>query len=144
MIRKHHESDLKVILGIWSQASSLAHPFLDPIFTEKVRKDMQEIYIPGSETWVYEENAEVVGFISMLGNEIGGLFVLPVYHSKGIGTRLVNYVKRHHSSLEVEAFEKNKIGRAFYDGFGFVVFSKYFHKESGQNILRMNLLRKDE
>ena len=82
MIRKHTEKDLDEIINIWYSASTLAHPFLETNFVEKVKKDMRDIYIPNSETWVFEENNSAVGFISMLDNEIGGLFVMPNYHSK--------------------------------------------------------------
>jgi len=119
MIRKRKEKDNDEIMNVWSEASSLAHPFLETFFVEKVKKDMREIYIPNTETWVYEDNNAVIGFISMLDNEIGGLFVMPNKHSKGIGTQLVNFVRELHNELEVEVFEKNVIGSPFYDKYGF-------------------------
>lgn len=139
MIRKHTEQDLEQIINVWYQASTLAHPFLSSIFVEKVKSDMTNIYIPNSETWVYEIDKTIVGFISMLDNEIGGLFVLPNNHSKGIGTKLVDFIKNEHLELEVEVFEKNLIGRAFYDKYGFKRIKKIDHKESGNKILRLKL-----
>ena len=137
MIRKHKEQDLKHIINVWYQSSKLAHPFLSSNFVEKVKSDMTNIYIPNSETWVYEIDNSIVGFISMLDNEIGGLFVLPNNHSKGIGTKLVDFIKKMHSDLEVEVFEKNSIGRAFYDKYGFEKIKKFYHKESGNEVLRL-------
>ena len=93
MIRKREEKDNDEILNVWYQASSLAHPFLEADFVEKTKKDLRDVYIPNTETWVYEENNSVIGFISMIGNEIGGLFVLPNKHFKGIGTRLVDFIR---------------------------------------------------
>ncbi len=139
MIRKHKEQDLEQIIDVWYQSSSLAHPFLSPSFVEKVKSDMTNIYIPGSETWVYEIDNTIVGFISMLDNEIGGLFVLPNNLSKGIGTKLVDFIKKEHLDLEVEVFEKNIIGRAFYDKYGFQRIKKFKHKESGNEVLRLKL-----
>ena len=98
---------------------------------------MRNIYIPDSDTWVYEKDLEILGFISMIDNEIGGLFVMPSILGKGIGTKLVNFVGENHESLEVEVFEKNKIGRAFYDKHGFHYLKKFIHQESGENVLRM-------
>lgn len=138
MIRKHTEKDLEAIIKIWYNASTLAHPFLETTFVEKVKKDMREIYIPNSETWIFEENNIIIGFISMLDNEIGGLFVLPNHHSKGIGTQLVNFVKKLHNELEVEVFEKNSIGRSFYDKYGFKLINQYTHTESNNEVLRLN------
>ena len=139
MIRKHKEKDLEDIINIWYQASTLAHPFLDSTFVKKLEKDMRNIYIPNSETWVYKKNNSVIGFISMIENEIGGLFVLPNNHSKGIGTKLVDFISKVHKELEVEVFEKNIIGRAFYDKYGFKQIKKFTHTESNNEVLRLKI-----
>lgn len=137
MIRKYENQDERRIIEIWLSSSSLAHPFLDTAFVEKIKKDMKEIYLPNAETWVYEYNDNVIGFISMIGNEIGGLFVQPDQHSKGVGTKLVNFIGGFHKELEVEVFRDNKIGRAFYAKYGFKMIKEYFHEESKQVLLRM-------
>ena len=137
MIRKHIKKDLEQILNVWYHSSTLAHPFLKLEFVEKVKSDMRNIYIPDSDTWVYEKASEIVGFISMIDNEIGGLFVMPSTLGKGIGTQLVNFVGENHENLEVEVFEKNKMGRAFYDKHGFHLVNEFTHQESGENVLRM-------
>jgi len=142
MIRKHQPKDLDTILNVWYQASTLAHSFLDEAFVEKVKTDMREMYIPDSETWVYEEEGHVIGFISMMGNEIGGLFVLPDHHSKGVGTQLLKYISDFHDELEVEVFKENKIGRAFYDKHGFEITKEFYHEESMKDVMRMKLSHK--
>lgn len=137
MIRKHSEIDLEAIMYIWQESSTLAHPFLNSTFAEKVKSDMRNMYIPGSDTWVYEMDNQVAGFISMIGNEIGGLFVLPEYHSQGIGSALVSFVSDFNKELEVEVFKKNRIGRSFYDKIGFNLKNDYFHEQSGERVLRL-------
>lgn len=137
MIRKHTEKDLEPIMKIWQDSSILAHPFLNPEFVKKVENDMRKMYIPGSDTWVYEQNGVIIAFISMIGNEIGGLFVLPDNHSQGLGTQLVNFVKEFNDQLEVEVFEKNEIGRSFYRKAGFRITKQYIHEESGEMVLRL-------
>lgn len=137
MIRKHTVDDLEVIIKIWQESSALAHPFLSSTFVDRVESDMRNIYIPGSDTWVYENNGKVVGFISMIENEIGGLFVLPEYHSKGIGTKMVHFVRKFNDQLEVEVFEKNKMGRIFYDKMGFNLAKDFMHEPSGEKVLRL-------
>lgn len=137
MIRKYKENEIPVLIDIWEQASELAHPFLSIEFTEMVKEAMTEMYLPNSKTWVYEESETIVGFISMVENEIGGLFVLPKYHSKGIGKSLVNYISQFHNELEVEVFNENKIGKPFYAKIGFSTISEYVQKETNQKVLRM-------
>ena len=111
MSRKYRETDIELVIDIWWEASALAHPFLEAEFVEKVKRNMREPYLPHSKTWVFEEDNEVVGFISMLDNEIGGLFVKPDEQARGIGTQLVDYILNLNCQIEVEVFEKNRIGR---------------------------------
>ncbi len=138
MIRKHNKEDLEQLINVWHQSSLLAHPFLESSFQEKVKNDMKEIYLPDSDTWVYEEANKILGFISMIGNQIGGLFVLPNNHSNGIGTTLVNHINNYHDHLEVEVFQKNIIGRSFYKKYGFKVISNFIHEPSNQKVMRLS------
>lgn len=126
-------------MTVWLRSSSLAHPFLNAEFVQKVESDMRNLYIPNSETVVFQEGEIVVGFISMIGNEIGGLFVLPDHHAKGIGTQLVNFIRKDFEELVVEVFEKNSIGRRFYDKMGFQLLNQYTHEETGNEVLRLKM-----
>ncbi|WP_303317449.1 GNAT family N-acetyltransferase [Flavivirga abyssicola] len=137
MIRKYNEKEIPALIEIWEHASTLAHPFLNNEFTQMVKKAMTEIYLPNSDTWVYKESEKIVGFISMIENEIGGLFVNPNYHSKGIGTALVNHINQFHKKLEVEVFNENKIGKPFYEKHGFKTFKTYIQEGKNQKVLRM-------
>lgn len=140
MIRKYKENEIPVLIDIWEQAAALAHPFLSIEFTKMVKEAMTNMYLPNSNTWVYEESETIVGFISMAENEIGGLFILPKYHSKGIGTSLVNYISQFYNELEVEVFNENKIGKPFYDKIGFNTINEYVQKETDQKVLRMKYI----
>ena len=137
MIRKYKESEIPVLLEIWEKASRLAHPFLTEDFTQMVKKAMTDTYLPNSNTWIYEENNKIIGFISMMENEIGGLFVNPDHHSKGTGTALVNHMKSLFDELEVEVFDQNKIGKPFYEKYGFKVIKEYIMDGTNQKVLRM-------
>jgi putative acetyltransferase len=86
---------------------------LERAFVETVSKVIGERYTPNSETWVYEKEGVIMGFIGMMGNEVDGLLVKPKFHSKGVGTALVNFIRQSQKELKVEVFEKNSIGRAF-------------------------------
>ena len=137
MIRAFKTTDSEAIITIWYDTQSLAHPFLSNEFIDKVRVMMKDIFIPNSKTWVYENDDEIIGFVSMMNNEIGGLFVNPNKQSKGIGTTLVNYVKTMHESLEVEVFKNNTIGTSFYNKYGFKLIKSYLHEETNEMVLRL-------
>jgi len=137
MIRKYESKDLEVVMSIWRQASTLAHSFLEPLFVLKAEQDLRSIYLLKTETWVYEVNGAAVGFISMLNNEIGGLFVLPQFQGKGIGSALVGFVEKDFLELVVEVFERNFIGRAFYEKSDFKLMEISIHAPSGEAVLRL-------
>lgn len=115
MIRKYQHKDIEELLEVWFWSSSLAHPFLSDDFMEQERENIRNKWIPRSETWVYEHEGEVIGFISLIGNEVGGLFLTPNRHGQGFGRALMDHAKGIHNELEVEVFKENGIGRQFYD-----------------------------
>lgn len=137
MIRKFNMSDMDAVMDIFYQASLLAHPFLGVAFIEREKTNIRDIYQPLSETWVAEKDGYVIGFVSLIGNEVGGLFVYPDHHGKGIGRRLVDRAVKEKGNLEVVVFEKNSIGRAFYDRYGFREVERFFHDYTGQDCLKL-------
>ena len=139
MIRKYQTEDTDALVLIWQNANSLAHSFLADDFVAQVAKDMRNVYLPNAETWVWEVDGRVLGFMALIGREVGALFVDPDSQRSGIGRALVDKAKKLRGTLEVEVFEKNKIGRAFYDGYGFELVRKKIHPESGFETLRLKL-----
>ena len=45
-----------------------------------------------------------------------------------------------HSSLEVEVFKANTIGRKFYSSYGFELLEEKHHEPTGQPLLRLRLI----
>ncbi len=137
MIRPYLSSDTEAIIEVWYQASLLAHPFLKADFLEKEKQNIREVYLPNTQTWVYHRKGQVLGFLSMIGNEVGAIFLHPAYHGRGIGSELMDMVEADHETLEVEVFEKNNIGRAFYERYGFEEVSRRIHEETGEELIRL-------
>ena len=100
---------------------------------------MRNIYLPNAETWVFEQAGQSVGFIAMIGNEIGGLFLDPSFHGKGFGKAMVDHVVALKGALGVDVFEKNTIGRQFYERYGFIETGSYEHETSGEMTLKMSM-----
>ncbi len=137
LIRRYDPADLSELLGVWHDAAQLAHPFWTRQRLERERRDISQEFLPASETWVYEIEGRVVGFIAMLGTEVGGLFVAPSSHRKGIGRALMDHVKASRDCLTLEVFEANHIGRTFYDAFGFEVVGERLEEATGFRVLLM-------
>ena len=142
-IRPYRDADLDELLTAWEASSRLAHPFLDDDFIAGERRNIAELYLPNTESWVCEHDGRVVGFIALIaleaGAEIGGLFVDPAFHGRGFGRALVDHVRPSRETLEVEVFEANAIGRAFYDRYGFAPMGRSVHEATGQAVLRLVL-----
>jgi putative acetyltransferase len=139
MIRLYQQQDLESLLAVWESASKIAHSFLDESFFVQERSAIIEQYLPIAQTWVYEEDRKVVGFISLINKTVGGLFVKPSRQGQGIGKALMNQGVRLRGKLEVDVFELNSIGRNFYQKYGFVEVEESIHPKTGFTLIRMTL-----
>lgn len=137
MMRGYKTSDTDALISIWDKAEPLAHPFLSDEVRDQVRRDTVNIYLPNAETWVLENDGTPVGFIAMIGTEIGGLFLDPSEQGKGLGRQMVDHVVAIKGPLTVEVFKDNKIGLPFYVRYGFVVTGEGVFDASGDETFKM-------
>lgn len=114
------DTDLDRCVEIWRRASEVAHPFLDAATLDADSVVIRQTYMPAAEITVAERNDEVIGFIALLEQVIGGLFVHPPDHRHGAGRALVADALARKGRLEVEVYEANAGARAFYATCGFV------------------------
>ena len=136
-IRQYKVSDLEGVLNSWEVATRLAHPFMTDEFIAQERANVAEIYMPNTDTWVAELEGEVKGFIALMGNEVGAIFLQPNCHGQGIGKALMDKAQQIHGNLEVEVFKVNNIGRNFYSKYGFEQLEEKPHEPTGQQVLRL-------
>lgn len=136
-IRPYERRDLARVLEVWEEASRVAHPFLPESFILAERERVRRVYIPITDTWVFEEGGRVAGFISLVDDEVGGLFVDPKSHRRGIGSALLDFALARGRPLELEVFKENQSARAFYQRCGFADVSEYRHAGTGHQMVRM-------
>ena len=139
MIRPYDDGDLEQLLDVWHRASLLAHSFLSQDFLENERQQIIELWLPIAETTVYEAEGRVVGFLSLIGNEVGAIFVDPDRRGRGVGRALMDVARGSRPFLELNVFEANSIGRRFYDAYGFEVVGRHMDQAAGQPELRLRL-----
>ena len=122
MIRKFREEDLTKVMTIWTKGNFEAHPFIDKDYWLLNYNKVKDEYLKKSETYLYETNDEIKGFISILNNEyIGAKKKKREYQRQGIGRKLINFVKEKekYDKLILHVYEKNINAILFYTALGF-------------------------
>lgn len=137
MIRRYRAEDTDALEIAWRNATKIAHPFLKETFVEQEAEMLRKVYLPKAETWVVEDEGAPVGFVAIIGEEIGGLFLDPASHGKGLGKALVDHAIALKGPMWLEVFEKNSTGRCFYDRYGFVETSRSVHDATGEVLLKV-------
>lgn len=137
MIRPYADHDLGELLDVWYRASLIAHSFLSDEFFDTERRLIAESWLPMAETTVYETDGRVVGFLSLIGNEVGAIFVDPDRQGGGIGRALMDHARDSRPYLELNVFEANSAGRRFYAAYGFEFVDRHTNVDTGQAELRL-------
>lgn len=133
MIRENKPEDTEAILRIWLEASSRAHDFVPPSFWAEQVGAMRDLYLSSALTYVYADRVtgEVEGFVSLTGACVAALFVAPAAQQKGIGTRLMRFVKQKQSNLTLQAYVENAGAVAFYKKQGFRILRRQTDRQTG-------------
>ena len=137
MIRLFKPQDITKLVELWYDASVIAHDFIEKNYWEERKKEMTEIYIPNSETYVYEQAGQIIGFVSLLENYIAAIFVAPAQQGKGVGKALMKFVKQQRKTLTLGVYAKNINSIAFYKKQGFVVVEEKIDEPTGEQELVM-------
>lgn len=138
-IRQYKDTDTEKLIEIWYNASVIAHSFIPPEMWESHKDDLRNKYFPQAETWVAEENGDLLGFISLMGSYIGGLFVNPAKQRVGIGTKLFEQVNKRKGQLYVGVYSKNSNARRFYLKHGFKYVNQEVQPETGEIVINLAL-----
>lgn len=137
-IRLFESCDKARALDIWLEASAIAHPFFTAEQLREQQALVRDIYLDKAETWVAEADGILLGFIGLLDNWIGGLFVAPTAQRKGVGRALVEHASSLKGALALEVYEANVTAQAFYQRLGFEVTDR---RETDDNGLTFPLLK---
>ncbi len=125
MIRKLRENDLAAVIEIWLDSNIKAHYFIPKEYWISNYPAVKEM-LPQAEVYVYEEEdtQQIIGFIGLTENYIAGIFVQENAQSRGIGKRLLNYVKEIKTNLSLSVYQKNMRAISFYQREQFIIQSK--------------------
>lgn len=110
MIRKIKEEDLTNVMTIWVKGNFKANSFIEKDYWLEIYNQTKVDFLENFKTYVYAENDEILGFISIYDNEIKAIYVKEEYRGKGIGSKLINYCRDNLEKdveIFVKVFEKN-------------------------------------
>ncbi|WP_435955772.1 N-acetyltransferase [Dryocola sp. BD626] len=131
MIRPLLAGEMDVLIALWLASTIHAHPFIAETYWRESESIVRNVYIPQSQTWVYEEQGRVVGFISILDERfVGALFVDERYSGQGVGGALIGHVKARFPELSLEVYQKNQRAVHFYHKQGFRIEESAWQEET--------------
>ena len=132
MIRRAVPADMDKIISLWLKETAAAHFFIPRSYWENNAELVKTKLLPEAETFVFCDKHQIKGFLSLLsGNYVGALFVCKDYQGQGIGRKLMEYVRRHRSSLSLRAYAQNEKALCFYRRLGFKIVSENIEAQTG-------------
>ena len=132
MIRSLENKDIDRVMNIWLKSTIKAHDFISKEYWENNYNDVKNIYIPMANTFLYEDEEKIKGFISIINNEfIGALFVDVDYQGIGIGKALINYIMDKYKKLNLAVYRDNKKSVEFYLKNGFTIIKEQLNDDCG-------------
>ena len=85
----------------------------------EIRAWLRDEMIPGHDVLVAEADGEITGFAALAGDLLGHLYVRPEQQGRGVGTALLDVVKRERpSGFHFWVFQRNEGARRFYERHG--------------------------
>jgi ribosomal protein S18 acetylase RimI-like enzyme len=123
-IRLAEEADADEIARIHLTSRSATMPYLPPQQRshEEVTRWIRDVVLRQCRTWVAVRDKEIMGYAALDGDLLEDLYLRPDIRRLGIGTLLLDEVKRHSpDGLSLYVFQQNTEARAFYEHHGFTV-----------------------
>lgn len=121
-LRRASAADAGAIAELYLASRRDALPYLRNAHTDaEIREWVPTVMMKRTEVWVAEIGGTVAGFLSVAGDHVDHLYVLPGFYGRGIGSLLLDKAKElNPRRLRLFTFRRNARARAFYEGRGFV------------------------
>ncbi|MDX3097277.1 GNAT family N-acetyltransferase [Streptomyces sp. ME01-24h] len=149
-IRPARAADADAITAVFLASRAAAMPWLPRLHSdEETRWWVANVVLEQCRVWVAEQTATgaVTGFAALEGDWLEHLYLRPGVRGRGIGSRLLGEVVRHHPDgpLSLHVFRRNTAARGFYERHGFraVPGSESTANEEGEQDLTYRLPPRD-
>lgn len=131
MIRRCKKADLEEMVRIWYEASVIAHSFIPASYWASQKNAMKDEYLPLAENFVFQEDGQIAGFISLVGKRVCALFVAPEMQGRGIGRTLLECAKTQKEKLSLKVYRENESAFRFYKKCEFMAASEEVDEYTG-------------
>ncbi len=125
------KNEFEEMVRIWYEASITAYFFIPASFWAMQKGPMKEKYLPLAENLIFEEERQLAGFISLVGERVCALFVAPEMQGRGIGRALLEHAKILKGRLSLRVYRENEHALSFYEKCGFVAVGEEVDEYTG-------------
>lgn len=131
MIRNLKNDDIDIVMELWKDSTIEAQNFIPDSYWLENYDNVKNNYLPNSDTYVYEEDGEIKGFVSLIENIfIGGLFIRVDSQREGIGSVILDFLKERNYKLQLTVYDKNVRAMKFYLKSGFKILNTEIDKKT--------------
>ncbi|RHG36608.1 N-acetyltransferase [Fusobacterium varium] len=131
MIRNLKNDDIDIVMELWKDSTIEAQNFIPDSYWLENYDNVKNNYLPNSDTYVYEEDGEIKGFVSLIENIfIGGLFIRVDSQRKKIGSVILDFLKERNDKLQLTVYDKNERAMKFYLKSGFKILNTEIDKKT--------------
>ncbi len=144
VIRPADAADAAVIARIHMTSRAATMPYLPPQTRNhsEVTRWVEDVLLKACRTWVAVRDAEILGYAALEGDTLEHLYLQPDVRRQGIGTLLLDEVRRHSpGGVSLHVFQRNTDARAFYEHRGFTVLEISDGYRNMENLPDMTLRR---
>ncbi|WP_328768859.1 GNAT family N-acetyltransferase [Streptomyces sp. NBC_00286] len=141
-IRLAEAADAAVIARIHMASRVVTMPYLPPQKRshDQVARWIEDVLLKSCRTWVAVRGGEILGYAALEGDMLEHLYLRPDVRRQGIGTLLLDEIKRHSpDGVSLHVFQQNTDARAFYDLHGFTVVDTSDGHRNMENLPDMTL-----
>lgn len=131
-IRSNNETEINKLVEIWYEGSLIAHDFIDRNYWKSKQSEMEEKYLPMSETYAVSNEKDIVGFLSMMDNYMAALFIDVKHQGSGYGKGLLDFIKSQRENIQLNVYKKNNNAVDFYLKNGFVIIEETLDEQTSE------------
>ena len=123
-IRLANAADAAAIAHVHLASRAATMPYLPPQKRshDQVTRWIEDVVLKAGQIWVAVRDTEIVAYAAVEGDVLEHLYLRPDVRRQGIGTLLLDVVRRHRpDGVSLHVFQLNTDARAFYARHGFTV-----------------------